>query len=144
MENLRAFMAVSDVKDQCMQEFTYEPENLENDPSLSESIAENGFVMHFSSDNDRKQAIQVVSGLGFVKNFQELDEEPVAQPAAPAEPASEPRLRSLRSMKLLRRRKRKRSRRQRAPRRKQATHRIRPIIRLSRALSASTCPSSTN
>lgn len=90
MENLRAFMAVSDVKDQCMQEFTYEPENLENDPSLSESIAENGFVMHFSSDNDRKQAIQVVSGLGFVKNFQEIDEEPVAQPAAPAEPASEP------------------------------------------------------
>lgn len=76
MENLRAFMAVSDVKDQCMQEFTYEPENLENDSSLSESIAENGFVMHFSSDNDRKQAIQVVSGLGFVKNFQELDEEP--------------------------------------------------------------------
>lgn len=90
MENLRAFMAVSDVKDQCMQEFTYEPENLENDPSLSESIAENGFVMHFSSDNDRKQAIQVVSGLGFVKNYQEIDEEPVAQPAAPAEPASEP------------------------------------------------------
>ena len=90
MENLRAFMAVSDVKDQCMQEFTYEPENLENDPSLSESIAENGFVMHFSSDNDRKQAIQVVSGLGFVKNFQEIDEEPAAQPAAPAEPASEP------------------------------------------------------
>ena len=36
MENLRAFMAVSDVKDQCMQEFTYEPENLENDSSLSE------------------------------------------------------------------------------------------------------------
>lgn len=90
MENLRAFMAVSDVKDQCMQEFTYEPENLENDPSLSESIAENGFVMHFSSDNDRKQAIQVVSGLGFVKNYQEIDEEPAAQPAAPAEPASEP------------------------------------------------------
>lgn len=90
MENLRAFMAVSDVKDQCMQEFTYEPENLENDLSLSESIAENGFVMHFSSDNDRKQAIQVVSGLGFVKNFQEIDEEPAAQPAAPAESASEP------------------------------------------------------
>lgn len=84
MENLRAFMAVSDVKDQCMNDFTYEPEGLENNPSLSESIAENGFVMHFGSDADRKQAIQVVSGLGFVKTYQEIDEEPAAEAAAPA------------------------------------------------------------
>lgn len=90
MENLRAFMAVSDVKDQCLHAFSYEPEGLENDPSLSESIAENGFVMHFSSDEDRKQAIQVVSGLGFVKTYQEIDEEPTAEAAAPAEPVSEP------------------------------------------------------
>lgn len=90
MENLRAFMAVNDVKDQCMNDFTYEPENLENDASLSESIAENGFVMHFSSDDDRKTAIHVVSGLGFVKTYQEIDEEPAAEAAAPAEPASEP------------------------------------------------------
>lgn len=90
MENLRAFMAVNDVKDRCMNEFTYEPEGLENDPSLSEAIAENGFVMHFSSDDDRQLAIQVVSGLGFVKTYQEIDEEPAAQAAAPAEPASEP------------------------------------------------------
>lgn len=89
MENLRAFMAVSDVKDQCMNEFSYEPEGLENDPSLSESIAENGFVMHFSSDEDRKQAIQVVSGLGFVKTYQEIDGGPVAEAAAPAELANE-------------------------------------------------------
>ena len=89
MENLRAFMAVTDVKDQCLHEFSYEPEGLENDTSLSEFIAENGFVMHFSSDEDRKQAIQVVSGLGFVKTYQEIDEEPTAEAAAPAEPASE-------------------------------------------------------
>ena len=90
MENLRAFMAVNDVKDQCMNEFTYEPEGLESDPSLSESIAENGFVMHFRSDDDRQLAIQVVSGLGFIKTYQEIDEEPAAEAAAPAEPVSEP------------------------------------------------------
>lgn len=90
MENLRAFMAVNDVKDQCMNEFTYEPEGLESDPSLSESIAENGFVMHFRSDDDRQLAIQVVSGLGFIKTYQEIDEEPAAETAAPAEPVSEP------------------------------------------------------
>lgn len=90
MENLRAFMAVNDVKDQCMNEFTYEPEGMESDPSLSESIAENGFVMHFRSDDDRQLAIQVVSGLGFIKTYQEIDEEPAAEAAAPAEPVSEP------------------------------------------------------
>lgn len=90
MENLRAFMAVNDVKDQCMNEFTYEPEGLESDPSLSESIAENGFVMHFRSDDDRQLAIQVVSGLGFIKTYQEIDEEPATEAAAPAEPVSEP------------------------------------------------------
>ena len=90
MENLRAFMAVNDVKDQCMNEFTYEPEGLESDPSLSESIAENGFVMHFRSDDDRQLAIQVVSGLGFIKTYQEIDEEPAAEAAAPVEPVSEP------------------------------------------------------
>ena len=90
MENLRAFMAVNDVKDQCMNEFTYEPEGLESDPSLSESIAENGFVMHFRSDDDRQLAIQVVSGLGFIKTYQEIYQEPAAEAAAPAEPVSEP------------------------------------------------------
>ena len=90
MENLRAFMAVSDVKDQCLHAFSYEPEGLENDASLSEFIAENGFVMHFSSDEDRKQAIQVVSGLGFVKTYQEIDDEPAAEAAAPEAPVSEP------------------------------------------------------
>lgn len=90
MENLRAFMAVSDVKDQCLNEFSYEPAGLENDVSLSESIAENGFVMHFGSDEDRKQAIQVVSGLGFVKTYQEIDQESVVETAGPEEPVSEP------------------------------------------------------
>ena len=90
MENLRAFMAVNDVKDQCIHEFTYEPEGLETDSSLSESISENGFVMHFSSDDDRKQAIQVVGGLGFVKTYQEIDEEPPQKAAAQAEAVSEP------------------------------------------------------
>lgn len=79
MENLRAFMAVTDVKDQCMNEFTYEPENLENDTSLSESIAEHGFMMHFSSERDRELAIQVIGGLGFVKTYQQVETAGAAQ-----------------------------------------------------------------
>ena len=73
MENLRAFMAITDVKDQCMDEFTYEPEGLEDNTALSETI---------------------IGGLGFVKTYQEIDyipaevetkPEPSAASAAPAQ-----------------------------------------------------------
>ena len=94
MENLRAFMAITDVQDQCMNEFTYEPEGLEDNTALSETIIENGFVMHFRTEDDRSMAVQVVSGLGFVKTYQEIDyipaevetkPEPSAASAAPAQ-----------------------------------------------------------
>ena len=89
MENLRAFMAISDVKDQCMNEFTYEPEGLEDNTALSETIIENGFVMHFRTEDDRSTAVQVVSGLGFVKTYQEIDYIPVEEDSQPA-PAAAP------------------------------------------------------
>lgn len=89
MENLRAFMAISDVKDQCMNEFTYEPEGLEDNTALSETIIENGFVMHFRTEDDRSTAVQVVSGLGFVKTYQEIDYIPAEEDSQPA-PAAAP------------------------------------------------------
>ncbi|WP_122789955.1 chemotaxis protein CheA [Intestinibacillus sp. Marseille-P6563] len=84
MENLRAFMVVNDVKENC-QDFIYEPEGLENDSELSAEIAEKGFMMHFASDEERKIAIQVITGMGFVKNYEEID-----RAAAPVESAPQP------------------------------------------------------
>ncbi len=88
MENLRAFMVVSDVKDRC-QDFTYEPEDLENNSDLSAQIAEKGFVMHFSSEADRKGAIEVASGLGFVKTYETFETAETVQPAETTQPAAE-------------------------------------------------------
>lgn len=82
MENLRAFMAVNDIRE-CCQDFIYEPKDMENDPSLSAQIAENGFVMHFVSAEDRQKAVQVVAGLGFVRTYEEFQD---TAPAVETEP----------------------------------------------------------
>ncbi|MCI7125738.1 MAG: chemotaxis protein CheA [Agathobaculum sp.] len=89
MENLRAYMTVSDVRD-CCPDFLFEPEDMEDNTERAAEIAENGFLMHFTSAADRKAAIEIVSGLGFVKNFQTIDH-PLPAPkaeakSAPAEP----------------------------------------------------------
>ncbi len=97
MENLRAFMIVSDVRDSGAQ-FLYEPEDLESNTARSPEIAENGFTMYFAAENERKAALPLISDLGFVKTYQEIDaapapetqedekQEPVAEAAEPAEP----------------------------------------------------------
>lgn len=97
MENLRAFMIVSDVRDSGAQ-FLYEPEDLESNTARSPEIAENGFTMYFAAENERKAALPLISNLGFVKTYQEIDaapvpetqedekQEPVAEAAEPAEP----------------------------------------------------------
>ena len=81
MENLRAFMAVNDVKEQC-QDFTFEPTDMETDSGLAAQIAESGFMMHFASPEDRDKAIQIVAGLGFVKTYEVIDEAAALEPTA--------------------------------------------------------------
>lgn len=79
MENLRAFMIVSDVRDSGAQ-FLYKPEDLESNTARSAEIAENGFAMYFAAENERKAAIQIISDLGFVKTYQESESVSVPEP----------------------------------------------------------------
>lgn len=90
MENLRAFMIVSDVRDSGTQ-FLYQPEDLESNTARSPEIAENGFTMYFAAENERKAAIPLISDLGFVKTYQEIDAVPApeAQRDEKQEPAPE-------------------------------------------------------
>ena len=90
MENLRAFMIVSDVRDSGTQ-FLYQPEDLESNTARSPEIAENGFTMYFAAENERKAAIPLISDLGFVKTYQEIDAAPApeAQRDEKQEPAPE-------------------------------------------------------
>ena len=83
-------MIVSDVRDSGTQ-FLYQPEDLESNTARSPEIAENGFTMYFAAENERKAAIPLISDLGFVKTYQEIDAAPApeAQRDEKQEPAPE-------------------------------------------------------
>lgn len=75
MENLRAFMVVNDVRE-CCADFVVEPEDIE-DSSASNSISKDGFKLHFPTVVDRDNAVKIVEPMGFVRNFEEVDNFPV-------------------------------------------------------------------
>ena len=94
MESLRAFMLVTAVKDVCGEgDFTFQPANVENDPSTTESIIENGFHLMFRNEQDRTSAIATIKTVGSVQGYQPyeiapVEEKPAASAASPAPAAS--------------------------------------------------------
>ncbi len=90
MESLRAFMLVTAVKDVCGEgNFTFDPPNVENDPSTTESIIDNGFHLMFRNEADRAGAIATIKTVGSVQGYQPYEIAPVEEkPAAPSAAAS--------------------------------------------------------
>ena len=96
MESLRAFMLVTSVRELVPEEdFVFEPADVENDTSTSETIIEHGFTMMFKSDADREKAISAVKSAGSVQGYElhEAQPEPQETPsavsaAAPSSPAT--------------------------------------------------------
>ena len=82
MENLRAFMLVSSMKDVC-QDFEYFPREIETDSSTAEVIVKNGFYLFFRSEEDRDRAVPAVESFTYTKNYFVL-----AQAAAGGLPAA--------------------------------------------------------
>lgn len=88
MENLRAFMLVTSVRDFCGEsDLLYEPQNIENDVSTAQYVVDNGFLMMFKNKEDRDKAITVVRSSGSVKSYEPHDYEPPAPAPSAAEPA---------------------------------------------------------
>ncbi len=77
MENLRAFMLVNNVKDYS-SDFLYFPENVENDPSTSDRIADQGFMLWFRTADERDRALHAMDGVGAIRQYQPMD---AAKPA---------------------------------------------------------------
>ncbi|HIV62039.1 MAG TPA: chemotaxis protein CheA [Candidatus Butyricicoccus avistercoris] len=71
MENLRAFMIVNDVRE-CCSDFVTEPEDID-DSSVASIIAKDGFKIHFATVLERENAAKIIEPMGFVKNFEEVD-----------------------------------------------------------------------
>ncbi|WP_312637202.1 chemotaxis protein CheA [Oscillibacter sp.] len=81
MENLRAFMLVTELRGICGEEnFTFAPADVETNTSTTETIVTQGFVLSFRMAADRAGAIHVVSGSGSVRGYQAFD-----GPGAPAQ-----------------------------------------------------------
>jgi two-component system chemotaxis sensor kinase CheA len=105
MENLRAFMLVNSIRDYCPEsDFTFQPADVETDPSTAEQIVDKGFYLWFKSEDARENAVKTVTSSGFVQSYQIEDlapqapveqpkETPAAQnaPAAPAPAAAAPK-----------------------------------------------------
>ena len=91
MENLRAFMVATAVKDYC-GDFITVPANTETDPSTAEVIAEKGYLLWFHTAEDRNSAVAAVKNAGSVSSYENIDSkvEPPAPAPAPAAAAPKP------------------------------------------------------
>lgn len=91
MENLRAFMLVTAIRDTCSQSsFLFFPEDVEQNPATADVVAERGFEIVFKAPEDRDQSVSSIQSAGSVKDYKFYDYQPPApSKAAPqAAPAS--------------------------------------------------------
>ena len=89
MENLRAFMLITGVKDYC-GDFVCFPDNVETDPSTSDIIADQGFLIWFRTAEDRDSVIPAVKNAGSVREYQPVDApKPAKEAPAPEAPKAD-------------------------------------------------------
>lgn len=83
MENLRALMLISNIKDYC-EKLTYIPTDIETNMASSEIIIENGFIVNFKSYSSKDDVLNIVSSALNVKDFEEIkkSESPTKEPSA--------------------------------------------------------------
>ena len=104
MENLRAFMLVSTIRDGGSEDsFQYLPADVEHNPDTAAQIVDSGFTLYFRDQAQRDAAIHAVTNAGSVRTYQAIDQEappPVApehqSPPAESMVTSSPELKGLR------------------------------------------------
>lgn len=90
MENLRAFMLLKEIRDVCAEDtFVFQPEDVEHNPGCAAQIIEKGFVLHFKEQADRERVLPVVTGSGFVRTYQMMDQPSSPAPEVTEKPAAE-------------------------------------------------------
>lgn len=90
MENLRAFLLVNTIKDECSY-LEYEPADVETNPETSKSIIEKGFLLKFTAIDDTDYVIKQIESALNVQSYEILsvqseheaaESKPVAAPHA--------------------------------------------------------------
>lgn len=89
MENLRAFLLINTIRDECsFLEFT--PEDVETNAESSKEIVENGFIVSFTAhDGKTDYVLNLIQGAMNVQSYEVLENAPTA-PAAEAPKAEIP------------------------------------------------------
>lgn len=72
MENLRAFMLVKNISDDCT-DFIYSPTDIENNSATAEQIIKNGFLISFKNKDDMNGALKTIESFMYTKNYTVLD-----------------------------------------------------------------------
>ncbi len=95
MENLRAYMLTTDIKD-AVSSFEFYPKNIDTDPETENVIIRDGFLIFFASKEDMAQAVPVIEHFTYTKSYGELapvpmetDKKSVATSAKPAAAAAQ-------------------------------------------------------
>ncbi len=92
MENLRAFMLASAVKDTMDSEndFDYYPADVDSNAETAAIVVDEGFSLRFLTDELRQKALAVVKDAGSIGNYNLFEYEEPEAPEAPAPKPAEP------------------------------------------------------
>ncbi|WMJ21902.1 chemotaxis protein CheA [Paludicola sp. MB14-C6] len=80
MENLRAYMLAKSISDAGI-EFTYEPEDIQTNPDTLEIVKQDGFLIKFTSEELRKNALHSIEQFIYIKDYSLLEIVPQVQKA---------------------------------------------------------------
>lgn len=70
MENIRAFTILGNIKSQCKQMYHEPDELLDNGEEASKEIAENGFMVHFTTSLKYERVKEIIEGSLFVETLE--------------------------------------------------------------------------
>ncbi len=91
MDNLRAYMLTTDLKD-VVAAFEYYPKDIDTNPATANFIVREGFFLFFSTQEDLRKAVPVIEHFTYTKSYSEIaraavekkEEEGAAVPGSPA------------------------------------------------------------
>lgn len=72
MENLRAFMIATSMKE-CEVNFRYYPKDMETNPDTCSEIVENGFFLAFDSQEMAEQAVDVIKSQNHIRSYELIE-----------------------------------------------------------------------
>ncbi len=71
MDNLRAFMLVTDMKD-VVPSFEYYPKDIDTNPATANVIIRDGFFLFFATKEDLKKAVPAIEHFTYTKSYSEI------------------------------------------------------------------------